>query len=297
MTRWQLEGNAAEAYERYLVPAFFGPFADRLIELAEPRAADRMLDVACGTGIVARRVASCVARVVGLDLNPAMLEVAWAADPAIEWLAGDAGAMPVPDRSFDLVLCQQGLQFLPDRAAGLRELRRVLAPGGRLAVSPLEGGRAQPGLAPAHGGARAPGRPGRRLDHAPPRSPSASRISATCSATVFPRRRGPDPDRGRAVSIGAGPPAPARRLASPLAGPLSALARLRRARPSSVTSPTPCGRTPMTTASAFRWRRTSSRRSARTGTIPAMADEDLRASDAEREQLVARCASMPRTGG
>ena len=57
MTRWQLEGNAAEAYERYLVPAFFGPFADRLIELAEPRPADRVLDVACGTGIVARRIA------------------------------------------------------------------------------------------------------------------------------------------------------------------------------------------------------------------------------------------------
>ena len=74
-------------------------------------------------------------RVTGLELNPGMLEVARAADPTIEWLAGDAAAMPVPDGSFDLVLCQQGLQFLPDRAAGLRELRRVLVPGGRLAVS------------------------------------------------------------------------------------------------------------------------------------------------------------------
>ena len=145
MTRWQLEGNAAEAYERYLVPAFFGPFAERLIELAEPRPADRVLDVACGTGIVARRIASRVYRAVGLDLNPAMLEVARAADPTVEWLAGDAAAMPVPDASFDLVLCQQGLQFLPDRAAGLRELRRVLAPGGRLAVSVWRAAEHNPG--------------------------------------------------------------------------------------------------------------------------------------------------------
>ena len=145
MTRWQLERDAAEAYERYLVPAFFGPFAERLIELAEPRPADRALDVACGTGIVARRIASRVYRTVGLDLNPAMLDVARAADPTIEWLAGDAAAMPVPDESFDLVVCQQGLQFLPDRAAGLRELRRALAPGGRLAVSVWRAAEHNPG--------------------------------------------------------------------------------------------------------------------------------------------------------
>jgi ubiquinone/menaquinone biosynthesis C-methylase UbiE len=131
MARWQLEGTAAEEYERYLVPTLFAPFADRLIELAQPRPGDRALDVACGTGIVARRVAVRVRRVVGLDVNPGMVEVARAAGPSIEWLAADAVTMPVPDESFDLVLCQQGVQHLPDRAAGLREMRRVLAPGGR----------------------------------------------------------------------------------------------------------------------------------------------------------------------
>ncbi len=145
MTGWRLEGSAAEAYERYLVPAFFGPFADRLIELAEPRPADRALDVACGTGIVARRIASRVAGVVGLDSNPDMIEVATAIEPSIEWRTAEAGAMPLPDASIDLVLCQQGLQFFPDRAAALGEMRRVLAPGGRLAVSVWRAAEHNPG--------------------------------------------------------------------------------------------------------------------------------------------------------
>ena len=132
--RWQVAGTAAEAYERYLVPAFFGPFADRLIELAAPVATDRVLDVACGTGAVARRIAPLVSATTGVDLNEGMLAVAGAAEPAVDWLAADACALPIPDASFDLVLCQQGVQFLPDRASGLREMRRVLAPGGRLAL-------------------------------------------------------------------------------------------------------------------------------------------------------------------
>jgi SAM-dependent methyltransferase len=133
--RWQVAGAAAEAYERHLVPAFFGPFAERLIELAEPRPGDRVLDVACGTGIVARQIAPHTSSTTGVDLNQGMLEVARATDPSIEWLHADACALPLPDASFDLVLCQQGVQFFPDRGTGLREMRRVLAPGGRLAVS------------------------------------------------------------------------------------------------------------------------------------------------------------------
>jgi SAM-dependent methyltransferase len=133
--RWQVAGAAAEAYERYLVPAFFGPFADRLIELAQPRPTDRALDVACGTGVVARRIAPLVSSATGLDLNEDMLAVARTAEPAIDWLAADACALPLEDASIDLVLCQQGVQFFPDRTAGLREMRRVLAPDGRLAVS------------------------------------------------------------------------------------------------------------------------------------------------------------------
>ena len=145
MTGWQLEGDAAQAYERYLVPAFFGPFADRLVELAAPRAGDRALDVACGTGIVARRIAPRVATVAGVDSNPGMIEVARAVAPSFEWWAAEAGAMPLPDASFDLVLCQQGLQFFPDRAAALAEMRRVLAPGGRLAISAWRAAEHNPG--------------------------------------------------------------------------------------------------------------------------------------------------------
>ena len=145
MTGWQPEGNAAEAYEQYLVPAFFGPFAERLIELAAPRPADRALDVACGTGIVARQIASRVHRSVGLDPNAGMLAVARAVEPSIEWVAAEAGAIPLPDAAFDLVLCQQGLQFFPDRAAGLREMRRVLVPGGRLALSAWRAAEHNPG--------------------------------------------------------------------------------------------------------------------------------------------------------
>jgi SAM-dependent methyltransferase len=135
VTGWQLRGDAAEAYERYLVPAFFAPFADRLIDLAAPRLADRALDVACGTGIVARKLSALVHRTVGLDPNAEMLAVARAKAPSLEWVQAEAGAMPLPDAAFDVVACQQGVQFFPDRAAGLREIRRVLVPGGRLAVS------------------------------------------------------------------------------------------------------------------------------------------------------------------
>jgi SAM-dependent methyltransferase len=134
VTRWQLEGNAAEAYERHLVPALFAPFAYRLLEAARPQPGERVLDVACGTGIVARLAAARGARTVGLDLNEPMIEVARATDPSLEWVTGDAAALPFPDGEFDLVTCQAGLQFFPDRAAAVAEMRRVLAPHGRLAV-------------------------------------------------------------------------------------------------------------------------------------------------------------------
>jgi SAM-dependent methyltransferase len=133
MSGWQLVDNSAQAYERYLVPAIFRAFADELVEDVMP--GTRVLDVACGTGIVARRAAARGAAVVGADLNEQMLDVARAADPAIEWIQADAAALPLPDDAFDRVYCQQGLQFMPDPAAAVAEMRRVLAPGGRLAVS------------------------------------------------------------------------------------------------------------------------------------------------------------------
>ena len=135
-------GNPAEAYERHYVPAIFSPWAQVLVQRAAPQPGERALDVACGTGVVARRVApllGATGQVVGMDVSPAMLAVARSLPPpegaAIECRDGDAAALPVPDAAFDLVCCQQGLQFVPDRAAALRERRRALAPGGRAALS------------------------------------------------------------------------------------------------------------------------------------------------------------------
>jgi ubiquinone/menaquinone biosynthesis C-methylase UbiE len=149
---WQLEENSAEAYERYLVPLLFAPGAEYLIELAAPRPGEKVLDVACGTGIVARRAALRVGtggKVVGLDINEGMLEVARKVSsdvrPAIEWRKGDATDMPLPDRAFDGVFCQQGLQFFPDRPAALGEMRRVLVENGRLALSVLRSIEHNPG--------------------------------------------------------------------------------------------------------------------------------------------------------
>ena len=141
---WQLAGNSADAYERYLVPLIFAPMADRLLDLAGVQPADRVLDVGCGTGIVARRAAGRVGprgSVTGLDLNADMLTVARAVSegsiPAIAWQSGDAARLPFDDRSFDAVTCQQALQFMPEPATAVREVRRVLSDRGRVAIAVL----------------------------------------------------------------------------------------------------------------------------------------------------------------
>ena len=139
---WDLELNQAESYEAYLVPAMFVPFTEVLIARAEPRSDDRILDVGCGTGIVSRMVSPMVGssgRVVGLDIDQEMLAVARSLVPAdggqIEWREGDVVEIPFQDEEFDLVLCQAALQFFPDKRAALLEIRRVLAPSGRVVVS------------------------------------------------------------------------------------------------------------------------------------------------------------------
>jgi ubiquinone/menaquinone biosynthesis C-methylase UbiE len=139
---WQMHGGSPpENYERYLVPAMFGPWAADLVDLVAPRQGERVLDVGCGTGAVARLVAQRVGtagRVVGLDINPGMLAVARSASPEgvpVEWHEAGAEAMPFPGEAFDLVLCQMGIQFFSSRPAALREMHRVLAPGGRLALN------------------------------------------------------------------------------------------------------------------------------------------------------------------
>jgi ubiquinone/menaquinone biosynthesis C-methylase UbiE len=135
-------GSAPENYERYFVPVIPGPLARDLVGRARLRPGERVLDVACGTGVVARLAAERVApggSVAGLDVNAAMLSVARTATAAapltIRWYESTAEAMPFPDGSFDVALCQLGLQFIPDRPAAVRELHRVLAPGGRVLIS------------------------------------------------------------------------------------------------------------------------------------------------------------------
>lgn len=138
--QWQVAGNAALAYETHLVPAIFAAWAPRLLGAATPAVGERVLDVACGTGVVARLAAERVGpggRVAGLDLNPGMLAVAGSrpvTGAPTGWVQASAGRMPFPDRSFQVVCCQAGLQFFPDRPAALAEMARVLAPGGRLAA-------------------------------------------------------------------------------------------------------------------------------------------------------------------
>jgi ubiquinone/menaquinone biosynthesis C-methylase UbiE len=123
----------AEIYEQHLVPAMFEPFARDLIQLSDIRRSDRILDVACGTGIVSRLaidyVDVSVGKVVGIDINPIMLNMArhCSVGKDIEWKEGSALSMPFPNESFDLVICQQGLQFFPDRLKALTEMNRVLA--------------------------------------------------------------------------------------------------------------------------------------------------------------------------
>jgi ubiquinone/menaquinone biosynthesis C-methylase UbiE len=136
--RWQLEGDSAELYERDLVPPVALPWARNLVERVRVEAGDRVLDVACGTGAVSRVAAERVGdtgRVVGLDVNSAMLGVAQARLPQLEWRQASVLELPFADDEFNVVLCQFGLQFFPDRPTALREMRRVLAPGGRLGAS------------------------------------------------------------------------------------------------------------------------------------------------------------------
>lgn len=134
-------GTAPENYQRYFVPAIGGPFAADLIEDAAITTGERVLDVACGTGVVTRLAAERVGpsgTVAALDVNPAMLSTARSIPspgPAIQWYETSAEAMPLPDGAFDVVLCQLGLQFVADKQAALREVRRVLVPGGRVLVS------------------------------------------------------------------------------------------------------------------------------------------------------------------
>jgi ubiquinone/menaquinone biosynthesis C-methylase UbiE len=129
---------AAQVYDTLFVPAEFEAWAPRVAAAARIGPGSRVLDVACGTGVLSREAARRVGptgSVTGLDVDPGMLTVAARRAPDIAWREGRAEALPFPDRSFDAVLCQFGLMFFPDRAAALREMHRVTAAGGHIVVA------------------------------------------------------------------------------------------------------------------------------------------------------------------
>jgi SAM-dependent methyltransferase len=146
---FQLSVEAAEAYEARFVPAIFAEWAPHLVEAAGVVGGQAVLDVACGTGVVARAAAGRMAgrgRVVGLDINEGMLAVARRLRPDIEWRQGDAAELPFEPGSFDVVLCQAALMFFPDRAAALGEMARVATDGGVVAVQVWDRLEAQAGF-------------------------------------------------------------------------------------------------------------------------------------------------------
>jgi SAM-dependent methyltransferase len=134
----QAQITAAKAYEEFFVPALFGEWAPRVAAAVRIRTGDHVLDVACGTGVLAREAASQVGPsgfVAGVDTSAGMLAVARTVAPRIEWREDKAEALPYPDQRFDAVVSQFGLMFFSDRRRALTEMQRVLKRGGRLAVA------------------------------------------------------------------------------------------------------------------------------------------------------------------
>ena len=136
--RWQVSTDAAEVYEACFVPAIFGTWAGPVADAAAITTGNNVLDVGCGTGVLAREALRRVGQkgqVVGLDLNEGMLAVAARVEPKIQWRQGDAASLPFEDASFDVVVSQFALMYFPDRVTSLSQMWRTLAPGGRLAVA------------------------------------------------------------------------------------------------------------------------------------------------------------------
>ncbi|MCL4298634.1 MAG: methyltransferase domain-containing protein [Anaerolineae bacterium] len=128
----------AEVYEEFFVPAILQAWANRVAETAGIQTGQSVLDVACGTGILARTVAERVGpkgAVIGIDPSEGMLTVARRKAPAIEWRDGRAEALPFEANRFDAVVSQFGLMFFEDRRLAIQEMWRALRPGGHLAVA------------------------------------------------------------------------------------------------------------------------------------------------------------------
>jgi ubiquinone/menaquinone biosynthesis C-methylase UbiE len=143
-------GTSAEVFERLFLPALAGPWAARVADAAQLAPGDRVLDVACGTGAVTREALQRIGpggAVTGLDCSPEMLAVARRKLPDIEFREGRAEELPFGDRSFDAVVCQFALMYFDDRQQALREMRRVLRPGGRVAAAVWDRLERTPGYA------------------------------------------------------------------------------------------------------------------------------------------------------
>lgn len=138
----------AEVYDERFVPALFAHWGPVLADAAGVKPGDRVLDVACGTGAASLAAAEKVGasgHVVGLDANPEMLEVARRKACPIEWIDGKAEALPFPAASFDAVVSQFGFMFFDDKSGALKEMMRVLRPGGGLAVAVCDAVENSPG--------------------------------------------------------------------------------------------------------------------------------------------------------
>jgi ubiquinone/menaquinone biosynthesis C-methylase UbiE len=136
--RGQVQASAAEIYDEFFVPALFAQWPPQVLEAARVTPGQRILDVACGTGVLARAAARQVGsagKVVGLDVNEGMLAVARRHEAGVEWRQGRAEALPFEAESFDAVLSQFGLMFFDDARQALREMLRVVRRGGRIAVA------------------------------------------------------------------------------------------------------------------------------------------------------------------
>ena len=144
----QVTASAAEAYEAFFVPALFGPWAPRMVSAAALHRGMHVVDVACGTGVLAVEAAKAVSpggAVVGVDLNPGMLAVARHKTRDVDWQQASAEALPFDDERFDAVVSQFGLMFFADRTAAIGEMWRVLRPGARLAIAVWDSLDATPG--------------------------------------------------------------------------------------------------------------------------------------------------------